>query len=148
LQPAPLYYRGWCSWSTQTVSATGELNQVWAPIPRQHKRLSPDQQRDAWRLTQHDALGHDCVDAGEELCEERRGLLLLLGGFADTMNIIPNVLEEGGMERQHFNMPAQGMPRRLQHLDIGDAADCSPILSHNQVWLQSAQQVQVQLVDA
>src|SRR5215510_8483313 len=39
------------------------------------------------------------------------------------------------------------MPRRLQHLGIGDAADCSLILRHNQVWLQSAQQVQIQLVD-
>src|SRR6266446_4416927 len=52
------------------------------------------------------------------------------------------------MERQHFDVPAQDMPHRLQHLVIGDAADCSPVLSHNQVRLQSAQPVQIQLVDA
>jgi len=114
------------------------LNQIWAPIPGQHQRISPDQHRDAWRLTQHDTLGHDCVDAGEELFEERRGLALPLRSFSYTMNIIPNVLEEGGMERQHFDVPAQDMPRGLQQLGIGDAADCSPVLSHNQIRLQSA----------
>jgi hypothetical protein len=106
-------------------------------MPGQPKRISPDQQRDAWRLTQHDALGHDCVDAGEEFCEERGGLVLLLRGFSYTIDIVPNVLEKGGMERQHFDVPTQDMPRGLQQLGIGDAADCSSILRHNQVWLQS-----------
>jgi hypothetical protein len=148
LQPAPLYHRAWCSWSTQTISTSGELNQVWAPIPGQPKRISPDQQRDPWQLTQHDALGHDCVDAGKELFEERRGLALPLRGFTYTMNIIPNVLEQGGMERQHFDVPSQNTPRCLQHLGRGDAADCSLVLRHNQVWLQGAQQVKIQLIDA
>jgi hypothetical protein len=73
---------------------------------------------------------------------------LLLRGFSYPMNIIPYVLEQGGMERQHFDVPAQDTPRRLQYLGIGDAADCGLVLSHNQIWLQRAQQVQVQLVEA
>ena len=74
----------------------------------------------------------------DEIFEERRGLALLLRSSSYTIHIISNVLEEGGMERQHFDVPAQDMSHRLQYLGIGDAADflCRPVLSHNQVWLQ------------
>src|SRR5438132_3688026 len=82
LQPVPRHHLGWCSWSTQTISTPGELQQVWAPVPGQHQRIRPDQQRDAWRLTQHDALSHDSVDAGEERFEECRGLAGLLCGVS------------------------------------------------------------------
>jgi hypothetical protein len=114
------------------------LNQVRAPIPSQHKRIRPDQHHDAWWLTQHDTLGYDCVDAGEEHFEERHGLALPLRGFSYPMDIIPNVLEEGGMKRQHFDVPAQDTSRGLQQLSIGDAAGYGPVLRHNQIWLQSA----------
>src|SRR5207237_1172999 len=82
LQPVPRDHVGWGSWSTQTISPPGELQQVWAPVPGQHQRLRPDQQRNTWRLPQHDALSHDGIDAGEERFEERRGLALLLRGFS------------------------------------------------------------------
>src|SRR5262245_35959209 len=42
---------------------------------------------------------------------------------------------------------AQDTSRGLQQLGIGDTADCSPVLRHNQVWLQSAQQGHIQAVD-
>jgi hypothetical protein len=93
LDLCPRYHRSWRSWSTQSSSTPGELNQIWEPISGKHERSGLDQYRDTWWLTYHDTLGHHRVDAGEEFVEERGGLSLLPRGFSYTVNIVPDVLE-------------------------------------------------------
>jgi hypothetical protein len=114
------------------------LDQIWEPISGKHERSGPDQYRDTWWIAYHHTFGDYRVDAGKELFEECRGLSLLLRGFSAPMNIVPDILEQGRMERQHGDLSSQDLLCGLQECGVRDPADCRLIPGHNQVRLQGA----------